>query len=146
MPTGPIGLGMAIPKSRPAVFATRRQSPSECSKIESEGDKMDETLPSNEAAQLRQRIRKSNVRIVVTYFVVFMYCATAVGLISYLIPRDAQMALGVFNGLSTLAAGIAGFWFGNRGAGYPENTEEPGEEGPGEVAEQDLAQVRKPGQ
>ncbi|WP_299042881.1 hypothetical protein [uncultured Tateyamaria sp.] len=76
---------------------------------------------------LRQKIRKSNVRIVVTYFVVFMYCTTATILTFVLLYiGKIELALGVFSGLSTLSAGIAGFWFGNRGTGYPEGVEAPG--------------------
>ena len=37
-----------------------------------------------------------------------------------------ELALGVFSGLSTLSAGIAGFWFGNRSTGYPESLHSPG--------------------
>ncbi len=77
------------------------------------------------SASLRQKIRKSNVRIVVTYFVVGVYSITAVGITLFLLvfrPEQTELAIGVFNGLATLAAGIAGFWFGSRGTGYPEVT------------------------
>ncbi|NRB04677.1 MAG: hypothetical protein HRU30_15600 [Rhodobacteraceae bacterium] len=82
---------------------------------------MTELLDDDVQVEVRQKVRKSNVRIVVTYFVVFVYCATAVVLIFWLLSCDeTELALGVFSGLSTLSAGIAGFWFGNRGTGYPE--------------------------
>ena len=77
--------------------------------------------------EIRQKIRKSNVRIVVTYFVVFVYCTTAVVLTFVLLYLGkVELALGVFSGLSTLSAGIAGFWFGNRSTGYPETMVAPG--------------------
>ncbi|MBN9887700.1 hypothetical protein [Salipiger abyssi] len=67
-----------------------------------------------------QRMRKSNVRIVVTYFVVFVYSLSAVGFSTLLFIRgEYELALGIFNGLATLSAGIAGFWFGSRGEGFP---------------------------
>lgn len=75
----------------------------------------------------RQKIRKSNVRIVVTYFVVITYCTSAVLISAFLFATGKnELALGVFNGLATLAAGIAGFWFGSRGSGFPENPDTPG--------------------
>ncbi len=78
------------------------------------------------SAELRQRLRKSNVRIVVTYFVVFMYCTTAVVLTFVLLFwNQIELALAVFSGLSTLSAGIAGFWFGNRSTGHPEEMPTP---------------------
>lgn len=81
-------------------------------------------------AEFRQKVRKSNVRIVVTYFVVFMYCVTAVILTFVLLYMGkVELAVGVFSGLSTLSAGIAGFWFGNRGTGYPEVLGAPGGSG-----------------
>lgn len=84
-----------------------------------------ETEEPNKA--IRQKIRKSNVRIVITYFVVFVYSMTAVVMIFWLLQKDEkELALGVFSGLSTLSAGIAGFWFGNRGTGYPEGQQSPG--------------------
>ena len=71
--------------------------------------------------ETKQRIRKSNVRIVVTYFVVGLYCVSAVAISAFLFAEgENELALGVFNGLATLAAGIAGFWFGSRGNGFPE--------------------------
>ncbi|MEJ6708906.1 MAG: hypothetical protein QNK92_08935 [Amylibacter sp.] len=77
-------------------------------------------------AELRQRLSKSNVLIVVTYFVVFMYCTTAVVLTFVLLFWDQiELALAVFSGLSTLSAGVAGFWFGNRNTGHPEEMPTP---------------------
>ena len=82
---------------------------------------MDRLETDARETETRQRIRKSNVRIVVTYFVVFMYCTTAV-ILTFVLLRmgKVELAIGVFSGLSTLSAGIAGFWFGNRSSGYPE--------------------------
>ena len=72
---------------------------------------------------LRQRVRKSNVRIVVTYFVVFTYCTGALGISAFLFAKGQyELGLGVFNGLATLSAGIAGFWFGSRSSGFPGET------------------------
>ena len=73
--------------------------------------------------EVRQKIRKSNVRIVVTYFVVGLYSVSSVIITIYLFCiGKIELGLGVFNGLATLAAGIAGFWFGSRGSGFPEVT------------------------
>ncbi|MEM6760132.1 MAG: hypothetical protein AAF601_11705 [Pseudomonadota bacterium] len=74
-----------------------------------------------QAKQLDHKITKSYVRIVVTYFVVFCYTVAAIGISIYLFRiGENELALSVFNGLATLAAGIAGFWFGSRGAGFPD--------------------------
>ncbi|WP_300033669.1 hypothetical protein [uncultured Roseobacter sp.] len=74
---------------------------------------------------IQQEIRKSNVRIFVTYFVVGLYSVSAVGITIFLMAtKQTELALGVFNGLATLSAGIAGFWFGSRGSGFPNG--EPG--------------------
>ncbi|MEM9584948.1 MAG: hypothetical protein AAGA08_17680 [Pseudomonadota bacterium] len=81
--------------------------------------------------ETRQRIRKSNVRIVVTYFVVFVYCTASVIFTAYLLwQAKYELALGIFNGLATLAAGIAGFWFGSRGTGFPQSETPGGQPGP----------------
>lgn len=90
---------------------------------------MTQDIEQENPTVIRQKVRKSNVRIVVTYFVVFAYCTSAVILtfvLLFVYPTKPELALGVFSGLSTLSAGIAGFWFGNRGTGYPENIPTPG--------------------
>lgn len=88
---------------------------------------MEETDPEQDLSAIRQKVRKSNVRIVVTYFVVFVYCTTATILTFVLLwMGKIELAVGVFSGLSTLSAGIAGFWFGNRGNGFPESISAPG--------------------
>ncbi|MEL7165929.1 MAG: hypothetical protein AAFY52_02935 [Pseudomonadota bacterium] len=72
-------------------------------------------------SRLQHKITKSYVRIVVTYFVVFTYAVSAVAIAIYLFTQGKdELALSVFNGLATLAAGIAGFWFGSRGSGFPD--------------------------
>ena len=88
---------------------------------------MEESEPEQQVAAIRQKVRKSNVRIVVTYFVVFVYCMTASILTFVLLwMGKVELAIGVFSGLATLSAGIAGFWFGNRGTGFPESGPAPG--------------------
>lgn len=72
-----------------------------------------------------QAIRKSNVRVFVTYFIVCAYALGALGLTAYLVTIEKyELGLGIFNGLSAIAASIAGFWFGNRGNGHPENAQD----------------------
>ncbi|MEL7092360.1 MAG: hypothetical protein AAFN94_11555 [Pseudomonadota bacterium] len=87
-------------------------------------------------SKLQHKINKSYVRIVVTYFVVFAYTVSAVGITIYLFTQgENELALSVFNGLATLSAGIAGFWFGSRGSGFPDA------DGAGDTARTDTTQT-----
>jgi len=66
-----------------------------------------------------QERRKSDVRINVTYGVVFLYVLMASVFTGILIAiNEVEKALVIFGSVATMAAGITGFWFGSRGAGY----------------------------
>lgn len=80
-----------------------------------------------------QEKRKSNVRIVVTYGVVFMYILMACVFTGVLIALgELEKALVIFGSVSTMAVGITGFWFGSRGAGYSQTEKERDATGPKE--------------
>ena len=69
-------------------------------------------------AEKKQQIRKSQVRVVVTYFMTGAYVITAIGLIAWLMWLDkSDLAIGVFSGVASTTATIIAFWFGSRGAG-----------------------------
>ena len=75
---------------------------------------MNETLD----AEKKQQIRKSQVRVVVTYFMTTAYVVTAIGLIAWLMLLEkSDLAIGVFSGVASTTATIIAFWFGSRGAG-----------------------------
>ena len=64
-----------------------------------------------------QEIKKSKVRVWVTYLMSITYALTAVGLIGWLMYDDqTEMALGIFSGLASTSATIIAFWFGSRGS------------------------------
>ncbi|GEM_PF-4690378 len=66
-----------------------------------------------------QERRKSDVRINVTYGVVFLYVLMASVFTGVLIAiNEVEKALVIFGSVATMAAGITGFWFGSRGSGY----------------------------
>lgn len=68
---------------------------------------------------LEQERRKSDVRINVTYGVVFLYVLMASVFTGLLIAiGEVEKALMIFGSVATMAAGITGFWFGSRGTGY----------------------------
>ena len=63
-----------------------------------------------------QEIRKSNVRVVVTYLMSSAYALAALGTIAWLLFKDeVELALGIFSGLASTTAAIVAFWFGSRG-------------------------------
>ena len=63
-----------------------------------------------------QEIRKSNVRVVVTYLMSGAYALAALGTIAWLLFKDeVELALGIFSGLASTTAAIVAFWFGSRG-------------------------------
>ena len=69
-------------------------------------------------AEKRQQIRKSQVRVVVTYFMTAAYVLTSIGLIGWLTLVDkSELAIGVFSGVASTTATIIAFWFGSRGTG-----------------------------
>ena len=72
-------------------------------------------------AETKQQIRKSQVRVVVTYFMTAAYVVTSIGLIAWLMWVDkSELAIGVFSGVASTTATIIAFWFGSRGpAGGP---------------------------
>ena len=64
---------------------------------------------------MAQEIRRSNVRVYVTYGVTLTYCVVVAGLVFWLMKLDKfDLALGVFSGLASVATGVIGFWFGGR--------------------------------
>ena len=67
-------------------------------------------------AETKQQIRKSQVRVVVTYFMTAAYVITSIGLITWLMWVDkSELAIGVFSGVASTTATIIAFWFGSRG-------------------------------
>ena len=69
-------------------------------------------------AETKQQIRKSQVRVVVTYFMTAAYVVTSIGLIAWLMWVDkSELAIGVFSGVASTTATIIAFWFGSRGPG-----------------------------
>ena len=68
-----------------------------------------------EAKKDNQEIRKSNVRIIVTY------AATAflfvIGPMLFMFGEDRASALSVFNMVMPIAVSIISFWFAGRGQG-----------------------------
>ena len=67
-------------------------------------------------AEKKQRIRKSQVRVVVTYVMMGAYVFTSIVLIGWLMATDKpEMAVGVFSGVASTSASIIAFWFGSRG-------------------------------
>ena len=61
-------------------------------------------------------IRKSKVRVWVTYIMTAAYAVAAIGLIAWLMLVDqTDLAIGVFSGLASTSASIISFWFGSRG-------------------------------
>lgn len=67
--------------------------------------------------ELRQKISKSKVRVVVTYLMSAAYAVAALGLIGWLMALGkTELALGVFSGVASTTATITAFWFGSRGS------------------------------
>lgn len=63
-----------------------------------------------------QEIRKSKVRVRVTYIMTVAYALAALGLMTWLMLVDkTELAIGVFSGLASTSASIVAFWFGARG-------------------------------
>ena len=67
-------------------------------------------------AEKQQQIRKSKVRVYVTYFMTGAYVLTSIVLIGWLmVLNKPEMAIGVFSGVASTSASIIAFWFGSRG-------------------------------
>ena len=67
--------------------------------------------------QHEQEIRKSRVRVWVTYVMTVAYAVAALGLVAWLMWVDkTDLAIGVFSGLASTSASIIAFWFGSRGS------------------------------
>ena len=65
----------------------------------------------------KQQIRKSQVRVVVTYFMMGAYVFTSIVLVGWLMALNKpEMAIGVFSGVASTSASIIAFWFGSRGS------------------------------
>ncbi len=78
-----------------------------------------QTGPPEGTADPGTERRRSAVRVRVTYGVTTAYVIGALYLIYWLtarVPDKLDVALGVFAGLSSVATGVIGFWFGNRKA------------------------------
>lgn len=62
-------------------------------------------------------IRKSKVRVYVTYSMTAAYIVAALGLIFWLmLQQKTELAMGVFSGVASTTAAITAFWFGSRGS------------------------------
>ena len=70
-----------------------------------------------ETLKHEQEIRKSKVRVWVTYIMTLAYAVAAIGLVGWLMWADkTDLAIGVFSGLASTSASIIAFWFGSRGS------------------------------
>ena len=70
--------------------------------------------------QHEQEIRKSLVRVHVTYLMSGAYALASLGLMAWLLFRgNNELAIGVFSGLASTSATIIAFWFGSRGPARP---------------------------
>lgn len=77
---------------------------------------------------LEHEIRKSRVRINVTYLMSATYAVGALTLIVWLmLSGKLDLALGIFSGVASTTATITAFWFGSRGSAK-EKLDPPGEE------------------
>ena len=62
-------------------------------------------------------LRKSRVRVRVTYGMSAAYGLGALGLITWLMWRgETDQAIAVFSGLASTTSAIIAFWFGSRGS------------------------------
>ena len=65
--------------------------------------------------QSENEIRRSRVRQMVTYVVIFTYLGLAVAVTLWLMWAGRyEVAIGVLAGVAGLAGSITGFWFGSR--------------------------------
>lgn len=62
-------------------------------------------------------IRKSKVRVYVTYSMTAAYVIAALGLIAWLMwQQKTDLAMGIFSGVASTTSAITAFWFGSRGS------------------------------
>ncbi len=62
-----------------------------------------------------QEIRKSKVRVWVTYVMTAAYAVAALGLVGWLMwVEKTDLTIGVFSGVASTSASIIAFWFGSR--------------------------------
>lgn len=79
-----------------------------------EQDSMEDNLAKEKHAQ---EIRKSQVRVWVTYIMTCTYAVAAVILVGRLMWQDkTDLAIAVFSGVASTSASIIAFWFGSRGS------------------------------
>ena len=79
---------------------------------------------ADEAELARRRgeneIRRSRVRQMVTYVVIYTYLGLAVAVTLWLMWAGRyEVAIGVLTGVAGLAGSITGFWFGSRRPSSP---------------------------
>ena len=79
---------------------------------------------ADEAELVRRRseneIRRSRVRQMVTYVVIYTYLGLAVAVTLWLMWAGRyEVAIGVLAGVAGLAGSITGFWFGSRRPSSP---------------------------
>lgn len=80
-----------------------------------------------------QDIRKSKVRVCVTYGMTGAYIVGALGLITWLMwQEETELAIGIFSGVASTTTAIIAFWFGSRGATRAGGPAGGGNEGTGE--------------
>ncbi len=78
----------------------------------------------NSESQVQQDIRKSKVRVCVTYLMSLTYAVASLGLIASLMWLEKyDLTLGVFSGVASTTAAIFSFWFGSRGASSKSNSQ-----------------------
>lgn len=76
------------------------------------------TIIQSNSPQEENEVSRSRVRPHVTYLVITVYTfITAYAVMYLLVFEKYSEALALLSGLSAVATGIVGFWFGSRGAG-----------------------------
>ena len=70
----------------------------------------------SEKERVKQEIRRSNVRINITYILTWAYVLGVGGVMAYtiFISTPSDLTLGLLAGLSSASLGVIGFWFGGR--------------------------------
>ena len=81
------------------------------------------TDPDMDRKHNENEIRRSRVRQVVTYVVIYAYLGLAVIVTVWLMWAGRyEVAIGVLAGVAGLAGSITGFWFGSRRPSTPEGS------------------------
>ena len=66
---------------------------------------------------IEQEIKRSNVRIYVTYILTLSYISSMLLTLNFAISNsDKELVLGLLAGISSASLGVIGFWFGGRKA------------------------------